>query len=77
VPLVRRARGRLLRLAHNRRLAVLVGVLLAAPAAWLTLTEHAWENALSDGLALVGGATGIALLASALGGRRPDWTGSD
>jgi hypothetical protein len=73
VPLIRRSRGRLLRLAHDRRLAVLVGVLLVGPSAWITLTEHAWENALSDGLALVCGATGVALLATGLGGRRPDW----
>jgi hypothetical protein len=73
MPLIRRARGRLLRLTQDRRLAIAAGLLLAAPAAWLTATEQAWENALSDGLALVMGATGIAFLAMGLGGRRPDW----
>jgi hypothetical protein len=70
---MRRTRGRLLRLARDRRLAIVAGLVLVAPAAWLTATEHAWESGMTDGLALVTGATGVAFLAMGLGARRPDW----
>jgi hypothetical protein len=58
-------------------MAIVAGLLLAAPALWLMLTDHAWENAVSDGLALVAGATGIALVVAGLAGRRPDWEDPD
>ena len=69
---VRRVRGVLLRLVRRRRLAIAVGVTLAAPAAWLEFSGGTgvwWLN----GLALVVGATGVALLWTGLTGTRPDW----
>ena len=74
---LRRARGALLRLAFDRRVAVAAGLGLVAPAAWLRWADYRWESWLSDGLALLCGATGAALIAFALGGRRPDWIDPD
>ena len=70
---VRRARGALLRLAFDRRAAAAAGLALAAPAAYLRLVDYRWESWLSDGFGLLCGATGVALVFFALGGRRPDW----
>jgi len=69
---VRRARGALLRLVRRRRLAVAVGVALAAPAFWLELSGRsgAWWI---EGLSLILGATGIALIWTGLTGPAPDW----
>ena len=69
---MRRGRGFLLRLARRRALAVAVGLALAAPAAWLELggRSDAWWV---DGLSLVLGATGVALIWTGLTGARPDW----
>ncbi len=74
---VRRARGALLRLAFDRRVGVAAGLALVTPAAWLRLADYRWESWLSDGLGLLCGATGAALVAFALGGRRPDWIDPD
>lgn len=71
--LVKRLRGGLLRLVLNRPLAMALGLAVAAPAAWLMVADYRWENGLTDGAALVAGATGVALLLAGLGGRRPDW----
>jgi hypothetical protein len=73
MPLIRRARGRLLRLVLDRRVAVAAGILLVSPALWLMMTEHSWEGALTDGAALIASATGVALIVAGLGGRRGDW----
>ena len=70
---VRRARGVLLRLVLARGMAVVCGTTLLAPAAWLFVGDYVWESWLSDGLGLVFGATGTALVLVGLGGRRPDW----
>jgi len=69
---VRRVRGMLLRIVRRRPLAIAVGVTLAAPAAWLELTggSGAWWL---DGLGLLIGATGAALIWTVLSGPRPDW----
>ena len=69
---LRRARGGLLRLARRRLLAIVVGSALAVPAAWIELSGRfdAWWV---DGLSLVLGATGAALLWTGITGARPDW----
>jgi hypothetical protein len=69
---LRRTRGVLLRLVRRRALAMLVGVALIAPAAWMEFSGRfgAWWQ---DGLALVAGATGIAIFWTGLTGVAPDW----
>jgi hypothetical protein len=72
MPLLPRARGALLRLVRRRMLALAVGLSLAIPAAWVEFSRmDAWWL---DGLALVAGATGLALIWTALTGPSPDWT---
>ena len=70
---LKRVRGALLRFVLKRPAAITLGVLLTAPAAWLLLQDFPWESPVTDGLGLVVGATGVALLVTGLGGRRPDW----
>jgi hypothetical protein len=69
---LRRARGLLLRFVRRRALAGLLGVALALPAAWIEFSGRAsaWWM---EGLALVVGATGLALLWTGLVGTAPDW----
>jgi hypothetical protein len=69
---LRRLRGALLRLVRRRGLAILVGVALVAPAAWVEFSGRygAWWL---EGLALVVGATGLAILWTGLTGVSPDW----
>jgi hypothetical protein len=69
---VRRVRGFVLRLVRRRWLAVVLGAAFAAPAAWLELSGRsgAWWV---DGLSLVVGATGAALIWAGLTGAKPDW----
>ena len=69
---LRRARGALLRLVRRRPLAIVVGTALAAPSAWVEFFSRydAWWV---DGLALVCGATGVALIWTGLTGAAPDW----
>ena len=69
----RRLRGGLIRLVRRRMLAIAVGLALAAPAALVMASEYGWETGVTDGLALLGLATGIALVWTGLSGRRPDW----
>ncbi len=68
----RRVRGALLRLVRRRPLAVVVGGVLVAAAAWLDMSGRytAWWV---DGASLVVGGTGAAVLWSGLTGVRPDW----
>jgi hypothetical protein len=70
--MLKRVRGALLRLVRARPAAFVVGLALAGPAAWVEFGggSHAWWV---DGLSLIGGATGIALVWAALTGARPDW----
>ena len=70
---LRRARGALLRLVYRRRIAAIVGALLTLGFVTLRVFEFGWESGVSDGLGLLVGATGVALLLAAIGGRRPDW----
>jgi hypothetical protein len=69
---LRRARGALLRLVRRRSLAMMAGLTLAAPAAWVEFNGRydAWWT---TGLALVCVATGIALFWAGLTGPSPDW----
>ena len=73
---VRRARGAILRLARRRPLAVTVGTALMTPAVWLEFSGRsgAWWL---EGLSLILGATGAALLWTGLMGARPDWVDDD
>jgi len=72
---LRRARGALLRLVRRRTLALLIGCALTAPAVWIEFFSRydAWWV---EGLALVVGATGLALLWTGLTGVAPDWIDS-
>ena len=76
-PIVRRLRGVFLRLAFARRLATGIGGLLLAPAVVVLAGDYAWETWITDGLGLVMGATGVALVLAGLGGRKPDWIDPD
>jgi hypothetical protein len=69
---LRRARGLLLRLVRRRRLAMAVGLALGVPAMWIEFSSRggAWWV---DGLALIAGATGIAIFWTGLTGIAPDW----
>ena len=69
----RRLRGGLLRLARSRPVGFASGLVLLLPSTAVTVGDYPWESWLTDGLGLVGLATGSALILVALGGRRPDW----
>jgi len=60
-------------LARSRVAAFAAGSALLAPAVAVTAADYPWESWLTDGLGLAGLATGVALILTALGGRRPDW----
>jgi hypothetical protein len=62
----------LLRLVRRRAVAMLVGLALAVPAGWVEFSGRygAWWV---EGLALVVGATGLAILWTGLTGPSPDW----
>lgn len=66
----------ILRLVRRRTLAILVGLGLALPAGWVELggRHGAWWM---EGLALVIGATGLAILWTGLTGASPDWVDED
>ena len=74
---LRRARGWLLRAVLKRTTAIVFGTFLSVPALWLWWGDYFWERWYTDGLALVLGATGIALILAGIGGRRPDWLEPD
>jgi hypothetical protein len=67
-----RARGFLLRLVRRRTPAILVGLAFLLPAAWVEFSGRygAWWQ---DGLALIVGATGLAIFWTGLTGISPDW----
>jgi len=69
---LRRMRGALLRLVRRRAVAMTIGAALIVPAAWIEFGSRAGAWWL-DGLALVVGATGIAILWTGLTGVAPDW----
>jgi hypothetical protein len=72
MPFLRRTRGLLLRLVRRRGLSVTLGLALVVPA---SLVEFDVIDAPSwlGGLALVAGATGLALVWTGLTGVSPDW----
>ena len=69
---LRRARGAILRLVRRRVLAAVVGLALVVPAAWVEFgsRDTAWWV---DGLSLIVGATGAALVWTGVMGLRPDY----
>jgi hypothetical protein len=69
---LRRVRGFLLRIVRRRTLAVVSGLALAVPAVWVEFSGRygAWWV---EGLALVIGATGLAIFWTGLTGASPDW----
>ena len=73
-PTFRRARGAILRLAHASVSAAIVGSTFMLVSAGLIVFEFSWESWMSDGVGLVLGGTGAALVTIAITGRRPDWT---
>jgi hypothetical protein len=68
----RRARGAILRLVRRRPVAVAVGSGLVACSFWLELSGR-FSEWWVDGVSLVVGATGAAILWTGLNGGRPDW----
>jgi len=70
---LRRVRGILLRVVRDRGLALGVGVGMLSPAVWLQLDPRSatWWT---EGVSLVFGATGVALIYTGLFGVKPDWT---
>ncbi len=71
-----RARGFVLRLVRRRTLAILMGLALVLPSAWVEFSGRygAWWQ---DGLALVIGATGLAIFWTGVTGPSPDWVDHD
>ncbi len=74
---LRRARGTLLRLVLQRRVAVAIGLVLLVPAVMIWMKDYQWESWLTDGGALIAGATGAALVLAGMSGRRGDWVDPD
>lgn len=69
----RRLRGAVLRLAFRRQSAFFVGAVCFGAAVWFAVGDYGWESRLSDGLVMIVGATGVALLLMGLSGRQSDW----
>ena len=74
---MRRTRGMVLRLAMRRTPALVAGLVLLVPATVIAVGDYGWESWLTDGLGLIGGATGAALVVTGLTGRRADWIDPD
>jgi len=69
---LRRLRGMILRLVRQRGLAMTLGLALALPAGYVELSGRASAGWM-EGLALVVGATGLAIFWTGLTGASPDW----
>ena len=71
----RRVRGAVLRLVRRRALSAALGFALAVPAAWVQISGRgAWWV---EGLSLVAGATGVALIWTSIARLGPDWVDDD
>jgi len=72
---LRRARGFVLRFVRRRAIGAAVGVALIAPAVYIEFFARLSDDVAwwASGVALVVGATGIALLWTAIVGVAPDW----
>ena len=70
--LIRRVRGAVLRLVRRRLLSIGLGLALAAPSAWVEFfaRDAPWWL---EGLSLIAGATGLALIWTGMTGPSPDW----
>jgi len=77
--MLRRARGFMLRFVRRRTLAAVVGLALVAPAAWVEFAARLSDDVAwwASGVALVVGATGLAILWTAIVGVAPDWVDHD
>ena len=53
--------------------AIAVGAAIGTPGVWLLVADYAWESGMTDGLALLTLATGVALAWTGVTGRQPDW----
>ena len=73
MPRSRRLRGLLLRFVLNRPLATSAGLAMATPGAVLLVRDFTWESGITDGIALLTLATGVAIAWAGLAGRQPDW----
>lgn len=73
---LRRVRGALLRLVRRRILSTALGAALVAPAAWVQVSGRV-EIWWMEGLSLVAGATGLALVWTGMVGAGPDWIDDD
>lgn len=69
---MRRARGAILRLARHRTGSIALGLAMAVPAAWVELAGRI-DSWWLEGLSLIIGATGVALVWTGLTGISPDW----
>ena len=69
----RRVRGLLIRLVLNRPVAIAAGAIIATPGVLLLIGDYWWESGVTDGVALLTLATGVALAWAGLSGRQPDW----
>jgi hypothetical protein len=70
--LLRRSRGALLRLVRQRRLAILLGLAMIGPSAYIQFSGR-FDLWWLQGVSLVVGATGLALFWTGLTGVSPDW----
>lgn len=72
MPLLRRTRGALLRLVRKRPASIGLGLLMIIPAAYVQVSGR-FGTWWIEGLSLVVGATGLALVWTGLTGPSPDW----
>jgi hypothetical protein len=68
----RRVRGAILRLVRRRAASITLGTAMAAPAAWLEFGSS-FDRWWVEGISLILGATGVALIWIGVTGVMPDW----